>query len=370
MTRPSGPHLSPDEIRRLARWSPRSGVAAPSGSMPELPRAARAEREIADQIAALPLMSPRPEFADRVMAAVIVPDPFAIRSLQATRRRLFATPKSFAFAASLALLLLGSMAGSIVWTPHAIRRRWPRSEPGSLRRVGRSPGSASGDWPRTSSSSPGTAASAFDCWRIRAAWRWFRRWPRSPIWVGIVALRRLWLSRPSRWPMPASKRRARAVADRLAGRHAFGPCTPPPGRGIRPRLVEVLDSGRDGLIRVSSRPRLRAPDSARRPFLPAVPPSTSAISASPQRSKSRLRQPSQPDGRRAPAHHPGRHARRGDFSLGSAEEPEGHLLVVDGDADIYGTLRGNLVTVDGRRDRASGRSGLGRRAHAGRRGTG
>jgi hypothetical protein len=44
---------------------------------------------------------------------------------------------------------------------------------------------------------------------------------------------------------------------------------------------------------------------------------------------------------------PGGTARQGDFSLGSSQELSGHLLVVDGDADVYGTLRGNLVTVDG-----------------------
>jgi hypothetical protein len=40
-------------------------------------------------------------------------------------------------------------------------------------------------------------------------------------------------------------------------------------------------------------------------------------------------------------------AHRGDFSLGSAEDRKGDLLVVDGNADVYGSLRGNLVTVDG-----------------------
>jgi hypothetical protein len=116
MTRPSGSHLSPDEIDA---WL--AGAFAP-----ELQRhldqcqtcldLVRADREIAEQIAALPLMSPMEGFADRVMASVAIPDPFAIRSLQATRRRLFATPKSFAFAASLLLVLLSSMAGSIVWS--------------------------------------------------------------------------------------------------------------------------------------------------------------------------------------------------------------------------------------------------------------
>ena len=44
---------------------------------------------------------------------------------------------------------------------------------------------------------------------------------------------------------------------------------------------------------------------------------------------------------------PGGTARRGDYSVGSAESLTGHLLVVDGNADVYGTLRGNLVTVKG-----------------------
>jgi hypothetical protein len=74
----------------------------------------RADREIAEQIAALPLMGPEEGFSDRVMASVIIPDPFAIRSMQATRRRLFAAPKSLA--AGFLLFLLGSMAGSVVWS--------------------------------------------------------------------------------------------------------------------------------------------------------------------------------------------------------------------------------------------------------------
>jgi hypothetical protein len=44
---------------------------------------------------------------------------------------------------------------------------------------------------------------------------------------------------------------------------------------------------------------------------------------------------------------PGGTARRGDFSIGSEESVNGHLLVVDGNADVYGRLRGNLVTLRG-----------------------
>src|SRR6185437_2026648 len=44
---------------------------------------------------------------------------------------------------------------------------------------------------------------------------------------------------------------------------------------------------------------------------------------------------------------PNGQARLGDFSIGSAETVTGHLLVVSGDADVYGKLLGNLVTMDG-----------------------
>ncbi|MGH7703486.1 MAG: hypothetical protein ACREMO_10355, partial [Gemmatimonadales bacterium] len=44
---------------------------------------------------------------------------------------------------------------------------------------------------------------------------------------------------------------------------------------------------------------------------------------------------------------PGGQARLGHFSVGSGERLPGHLLVLRGDADIYGTVTGNLATVDG-----------------------
>lgn len=43
----------------------------------------------------------------------------------------------------------------------------------------------------------------------------------------------------------------------------------------------------------------------------------------------------------------GGRARLGDYRIGAPEVIEGHLLVVQGDADVYGRLHGNLVTVDG-----------------------
>ena len=116
MTRPSGAHLSPDEIDSWLAGNLAENWQEHLDQCQACLERAHAEREIVEQIAALPLVSPAVDFADRVMASVVVPDPFAIRSFQATRRRLFATRKSVAIAASLALLLLGSMAGSIGWS--------------------------------------------------------------------------------------------------------------------------------------------------------------------------------------------------------------------------------------------------------------
>jgi hypothetical protein len=44
---------------------------------------------------------------------------------------------------------------------------------------------------------------------------------------------------------------------------------------------------------------------------------------------------------------PNGQARLGDFTIGSAETMTGHLLVLAGDANVYGKLLGNLVTMDG-----------------------
>ena len=116
MTQVPGPHLTPDDIDRWLEGtlpSPRVSHLETCQSCLEL---ARAEREMAELIGALPLMAPSAGFADRVMLSVKVPDPFAIRSFATMRRRLFGTRRSLAVAAGLTLLLLGSMAGSIVWT--------------------------------------------------------------------------------------------------------------------------------------------------------------------------------------------------------------------------------------------------------------
>lgn len=44
---------------------------------------------------------------------------------------------------------------------------------------------------------------------------------------------------------------------------------------------------------------------------------------------------------------PDGHAFAGHYSVGTGDDLEGHLLVLHGDADVFGTVRGNVVTVDG-----------------------
>jgi hypothetical protein len=116
MTRPPGTHLSPDEIDSWLSGNLDREWQQHLDQCQTCYDRVRVEREIVDQIETLPLMSPDVGFADRVMASVVIPDPFSIRSFQATKRRLFATRRSLAIAASLTLVVLGSMVGSVAWS--------------------------------------------------------------------------------------------------------------------------------------------------------------------------------------------------------------------------------------------------------------
>lgn len=112
----SGPHLTPED---LDAWL--AGALAPAAQehlagCPGCQERADTEREIVALVSGLQLMSPAPGFADRVMARVAVPQPVQVRTLDLLRRRVLASRSSMAFAAGLLLVMLGSMAGSIVWT--------------------------------------------------------------------------------------------------------------------------------------------------------------------------------------------------------------------------------------------------------------
>ena len=116
MSRSPDAHLSLDEIDSCLTGFIAVDLQRHLDKCPSCTEQLRSEREIVEQIATLPLIGPREGFADRVMASVHVSDPFAIRSLQATRRRWFATPTALAHAAGILLVLAASMAGSVVWS--------------------------------------------------------------------------------------------------------------------------------------------------------------------------------------------------------------------------------------------------------------
>jgi hypothetical protein len=102
---------------------------------------------------------------------------------------------------------------------------------------------------------------------------------------------------------------------------------------------------------VSTRVGLQDPASRPGPRPQAIPEGGPSIDISnltqPTLVEDQIRRALQPERGQLRLTIPGGTARRGDYSLGSEESLNGHLLVADGDAEVYGTLRGNLVTVDG-----------------------
>ncbi len=116
MTQAPGPHLSPDDVENWLSGILDAERTRHLDRCPECFDRAQMEREIVEQISALPLMGPSADFADRVMASVTLTDPLGLRSFRTIRQRIFATRRSIAVAASLALALVGSMAASIAWT--------------------------------------------------------------------------------------------------------------------------------------------------------------------------------------------------------------------------------------------------------------
>src|SRR5688572_24252164 len=113
MTQAPGPHLSPDDVELWLSGILDAERTRHLDSCPECFDRAQAEREIVEQLAILPALAPTDGFADRVMARVTVADPYALRSL---RQRVFASRRSMALAAGLALALVGSMAASVAWS--------------------------------------------------------------------------------------------------------------------------------------------------------------------------------------------------------------------------------------------------------------
>ncbi|HEX5385316.1 MAG TPA: hypothetical protein VFW66_01300 [Gemmatimonadales bacterium] len=119
MTGLPAPHLTPDDIDACLAGTLPAARARHLAACAECEQAVQAERELADVLARLPLFTPSAGFDARVMAAVRVPDPFALRSLGAalgsTRGRLLATRRSAALTVACALALVASMGTSAAW---------------------------------------------------------------------------------------------------------------------------------------------------------------------------------------------------------------------------------------------------------------
>ena len=104
MTQEPGPHLSPDDVESWLSGTLDAERARHLDLCSDCFDRAQVEREIVEQLSALPPLLPSAGFTERVMASVTV------------RPRRFATRRSLAIAASLALAVVGSMAASIAWT--------------------------------------------------------------------------------------------------------------------------------------------------------------------------------------------------------------------------------------------------------------
>ncbi|MEO8294810.1 MAG: hypothetical protein ABI613_04775 [Gemmatimonadota bacterium] len=77
---------------------------------------ARAEQQLAARLAALPLFSPGPGFSERVMVAVRPAHAPRVPGWQRARDRVFASRRSLALAASVAVAVVGSMGASVAWS--------------------------------------------------------------------------------------------------------------------------------------------------------------------------------------------------------------------------------------------------------------
>lgn len=118
MSAVSGPHLTLEDLDAWLAGTLAPAAEAHLAGCPSCRERAETEGEVVALISALPLMGPTADFADRVMARVAVVQPLRMRTIDLIRQRVFASRRSLAFAASLLVLVAGSMAGSVVWTLH------------------------------------------------------------------------------------------------------------------------------------------------------------------------------------------------------------------------------------------------------------
>jgi hypothetical protein len=116
MSRPVNPHLSSDDFDALLEGTPGEDALVHLDRCTFCRDQVAADLAVVTRLESLRAFAPAPDFVERVMARVAIPDPFALHSLGTARRRLFATRRSLAAAASVAIIVVGAMAASVLWT--------------------------------------------------------------------------------------------------------------------------------------------------------------------------------------------------------------------------------------------------------------
>jgi predicted anti-sigma-YlaC factor YlaD len=114
MTRSFDRHLDQDELDLVLENAPTETIREHLAACPACTDLVAADRRLVRELAMLALHVPSVGFEERVMAAVLVPEP--LTRLQSLRKRVFSTRRSMLTAAVLVLGLLGSMGASVAWS--------------------------------------------------------------------------------------------------------------------------------------------------------------------------------------------------------------------------------------------------------------
>ncbi len=109
-------HLTPGDLDAVLAEQAGSEVSLHLETCESCQDLLEKERQLVALLTALPDFGPQPGFEDRVMAQVIIPDPFALGLLRKIKDRLTSSRRSLAIAASLAMITIIAMGGSAVWT--------------------------------------------------------------------------------------------------------------------------------------------------------------------------------------------------------------------------------------------------------------
>jgi len=126
-TRPSTPHLSPDDIDLWLDGQLPAERTLHLDACPACHERAFGEAAVVERLARLAQFAPSGDFADRVLAQVRIGQPLAAPGMApgmapaavahaANRRAAARRRRSWALAATVAVVLVGSMAGSVAWS--------------------------------------------------------------------------------------------------------------------------------------------------------------------------------------------------------------------------------------------------------------